>query len=141
MTNPYRRRPIAPSLLAAAVAAAGTASAAHYRDPLGGKWTATVTPDEEAAKDGAKEYADTYTFKAGKFTSDTLKKDGFDPADVNDNSSPVANLGKFDVTLKNKDGDTAKWTGETVGGELTGTLVVTKKDGTTKTYNFKAKKA
>lgn len=112
------------------------------RDPLAGKWTATLTPDDDGTRDGAKEYTDTLTIKGSRITSDTLKKDGFESAEVNDHASIVGNVAKFDATMTNKDGDSAKFTGQTVGGgELEGTLVVTKKDGTKRTYTYKATKA
>ena len=111
-----------------------TATQAFARDALAGKWSATVTPDDTSAK----EYTDTLTFKGGKLESDELKKAGFDGATVNDSPSPMGVAAKFDVTLTNKDGDTAAYAGTSTANEMTGTLTVTKKDGTKTTYSFKA---
>jgi hypothetical protein len=111
-----------------------TANTALARDALAGKWSATVTPDDTSAK----EYTDTLTIKGGKLESDELKKNGFDAAAINDSPSPIGVAAKFDVTLTNKDGDTAVYTGTSTANEMTGTLTVTKKDGTKTTYSFKA---
>jgi hypothetical protein len=105
------------------------------RDALVGKWKATVSPD-----DGQKDSTDNLTFKGGQFTSENEKGDGFDPATYADDPGPQGIGAKFSVTLTNKDGDTAKWTGLSTGTEMEGTLVVTKKDGTSKSYSFKATK-
>jgi len=105
------------------------------RDALVGKWKASVTPD-----DGGKDSEDKLTFKGGQFTSDNEKTDGFDPANYADDPGPQGIGAKFTVTLTNKAGDTAKWTGLSTGTEMDGTLVVTRKDGTTKSYSFKATK-
>jgi hypothetical protein len=104
-------------------------------DALIGKWKATVTPD-----DGGKDSTDNLTFKGGQFTSENEKGDGFDPATYDDDPSPQGISAKFTVTLTNKAGDSAKWTGVSTGAEMDGTLVITKKDGSTKSYSFKASK-
>ena len=44
------------------------------------------------------------------------------------------------VTLKTKAGDAAHWQGSEAGGQLTGTVVVTPKDGTPVSYTFRAEK-
>jgi hypothetical protein len=113
------------------------ASPAFARDALAGKWTATVTPDDAT---NAKEFTDTLTFKGGKLESAELTKQGYDSATVNDSPSPIGVASKFDVTLTNKAGDTAAWTGTTAANEMTGTLTITRKDGTKITYSFKASK-
>ena len=105
------------------------------RDALAGKWKATLTAD-----DTAKESTDNLTFKGGQFTSENGTGDGFDPATYADDPGPQGIGAKFSVTLTNKAGDTAKWTGLSTGSEMDGTLVVTKKDGTSKSYSFKATK-
>jgi hypothetical protein len=105
------------------------------RDALIGTWKATVTPD-----DGGNDSTDNLTFKGGKFTSEKEQADGFDPATYEDDPSPLGVSAKFSVTLTNKAGDTAKWSGFSTGTEMDGTLVITKKDGTTKSYTFKASK-
>jgi len=105
------------------------------RDALVGKWKATVTSD-----DGAKESTDNITFKGGKFSSEAEAKDGFESATYEDKPAPAGMSAKFEVTLTNKAGDTAKWSGFSTGSELTGTVVITKKDGTTASYTFKAAK-
>jgi hypothetical protein len=105
------------------------------RDALIGKWQATVTSD-----DGGKETTDNLTFKGGQFTSENEKAEGFTPATYDDDPSPQGISAKFSVTLTNPVGDTAKWSGFSTGTDIDGTLVVTRKDGSSKTYTFKATK-
>jgi hypothetical protein len=106
------------------------------RDSLVGKWTATVTSD-----DGGKQSTDTISFKGGQFTSDTEKTDGFQPAAYSDDPGPQGIGAQFSVTLTNKAGDTAKWTGFSTGSDIDGTLVITRKNGTAISYTYKATKA
>lgn len=106
------------------------------RDALVGRWKATVTAD-----DGGKETTDNITFKGGKFSSENQAKDGFEAATYEDKPAPQGLSAQFDVTLTNKAGDTAKWSGFSTGTEISGTLVVTKKDGTVINYTIKASKA
>jgi hypothetical protein len=105
------------------------------RDALVGKWKATITPD-----DNGKETTDNLTFKGGQFTSENEKSDGFDPATYQDDPGPRGIGAKFSCTLTNKAGDTAKWTGLSTGQDMEGTLVITKKDGSSTSYSFKASK-
>lgn len=120
-------------VLAASVGASTRVQPLLGRDALIGKWKATITAD-----DSGKETNDNLEFKGGKFTSETEKNGGFDPATYEDDPAPQGmGAAKFDVTLTNKAGDTAKWSGTAAGGEMTGTLVISKKDGSTITYTFK----
>jgi len=123
-------------LFSAALPALGDARPLLGRDAVVGKWKATITSD-----DGAKETTDNITFKGGKFTSENQQKDGFEPANYEDKPAPQGMSAEFEVTLTNKAGDTAKWSGFSTGTEMSGTMVVTKKDGTTTSYSFKAEKA
>jgi hypothetical protein len=122
-------------LLSCSVLAGASVQRLMARDALIGKWKATITPD-----DGGKETTDNLTFKAGKFTSENEKTDGYDPAAYDDDPSPQGISAKFSVTLTNGSGDTAKWSGFSTGTEMDGTLVLTRKDGVVKTYTFKATK-
>jgi hypothetical protein len=104
------------------------------RDALIGKWKATITND-----DTARETTDNLEFKGGKFTSENEKTDGFEPAAYEDDPAPQGmGMSKFSVDLTNKAGDTASWAGTAAGNEISGTLVIKKKDGTKMTYTVKA---
>jgi hypothetical protein len=106
------------------------------RDALVGKWKATVTND-----DTSKDTTDNLEFKGGKFTSENEQADGFEPATYEDDPAPQGmGLSKFSVDLTNKAGDTATWSGTATGNEISGTLVIKKKDGTKTTYTVKATK-
>ncbi len=124
-------------LLAASVSSLAASHRTFNRDALVGKWTASVTPDD-SSRGSAKEFTDTLEIKGGKFTSDTLAKTGYESATYEDRSGPIGVAAQFSVTLTNKNGDTAKWTGTSSGKEMTGELTVTKKNGDAVSYTFKA---
>ena len=108
------------------------------RDALRGTWTATITPDPGSP---GKDHTDTLTFTKGfQFKSDELAKQGFEPAPYNDRSTPIGAAATFDVTLKNKAGDTAAWQATAAAGQMTGTLVLTPKDGAPASYTFAAQR-
>ena len=117
------------------ITAAAAVQPLMARDALVGKWKATLTTDD------GKETTDNISFKGGKFTSENEGKEGFDPATYEDDPAPQGLSAKFNVTLKNKDGDTAAWAGFSTGSQIDGTLVVTKKDGTKLSYTVKAEKS
>jgi hypothetical protein len=105
-------------------------------DALKGTWSATVTPDEGAT---GKDHADTLTFTNGyQFSSEFLAKQGYEPVHYEDRPSPIGVAATFEVIQTNKAGDTAHWQGTATGGEMTGTLVITPKDGAPANYTFKA---
>ena len=127
-------RPTRFALFAGLAAVAAFPASAFARQSLHGKWTATLTAD-----DGGKEQADTLEFTKGdQFTSDRMAKDGFDPAPYAGRGSPIGAAEQFETTLTNKAGDTAKWEGQNLGGQLTGTLTLTRKGVATTTFTFKA---
>jgi hypothetical protein len=105
------------------------------RDALVGKWKATLIAD-----DSGRQTTDNLTFKGRKFTSENQAKEGFETSNYDDKPAPAGLSAQFDVTLTNKAGDTAKWSGLSTGSEMSGTLVVTKKDGTVISYTIKATK-
>lgn len=105
------------------------------RDAFEGKWAVEVTPD-----DGGKPYKDTLLFKNQKFTSEKLKKEGFEDVEY-EVDLRGGQIGTFTVNAKSKNGATAKWSGTAATGNLQGTLVLTKKDGSTTNYNFTGAKA
>ena len=111
----------------------GRPALAMARDALKGTWAATVTTDD------GKDHQDTLTFTNGyQFSSDVLAKQGYDPAHYEDRPSPIGVAATFEVIQTNKAGDTAHWQGTATAGEMTGTLVVTPKDGAPVNYTFKA---
>ena len=107
------------------------AALAAGRDQFEGRWAIEVTPD-----DGGKPYRDTITFKNLKFTSEKLKKEGFQETEY-EVDTRGAQIGTFSATAKTKpDGGEAKWSGTATLGNLKGTLVVTTKKGGTVNYSF-----
>ena len=120
--------------LVALLAVAVLPSAAFARQSLHGKWTAKMTADE-----GGRESTDTIEFTKGdQVTSDQMTKEGFEPAAYLGRASPIGAAEQFEATQKNKAGDTAKWQGQNLGGQVTGTLTITRKDGSTASYTFTA---
>ncbi len=117
-----------------AMAVPGDSAPVASHDALVGKWTATVTPDDNTGKP----FNDTLEIKGGKFNSEALAQQGFERAAYEDRPSPIGAAAQFSVTLTNKAGDTAKWTGTATGKAMTGDLTITKKDGVPVTYTFQA---
>lgn len=116
------------------------ASSRVMKDPFDGKWKAVVTPDEDAKKAGEKAFDDTLIFKGGKFESVECTPYGFKPVAYDQDTRGGANAAKFTATLKNDEGVVQKWEGAVTGGELRGTLVITKKDGVELRYELKAER-
>jgi hypothetical protein len=135
-----RRRPIAIAALCLTLVAAGPAvrhTGGMFKDALHGTWTAKVVADGGAGK----EHTDTLTFTLGdKFSSTEMTKMGFEPTSYNDRPSPIGVAASWTVTLKNKAGDTAVWEGNKAANEMTGTVVVTMKDGAPENYTFRAER-
>lgn len=128
-----RNRPLTVALCLLAVAAG---SIAMGRDALHGKWTATLMPEA-----GGKDRTDTLTFTRGDlFSTEEMTKQGYEPTPYNDRGSPIGVAATWNVTLKNKAGDTAVWQGTVAANEMTGSVVVTPKDGAPVNYTFKAEK-
>ncbi len=123
--------------IAALLSFAAPAGARLFKDALHGTWTAKVVADNGAGK----EHADTLTFTTGDlFSSAEMTKQGYEPTPYNDRPSPIGVAATWTVTLKNKAGDTAVWEGSKAGNEMTGTVVVTPKDGAPVDYTFRAER-
>jgi len=131
---------VSSTLLCLALIAAHPAPTRLGRDALIGKWTATITPDDDAHRAGEREVKDELTFKGGTFASTAFAKRGFDPGPYDEEIHP-GSVGGFSAIQNNKSGDgNIKWNGFVAAGELSGTLVWTKKDGTVLNYTFKGSK-
>lgn len=121
-------------VVAALTLLAAVPSSAFARQSLHGKWKATVMAD-----DGGKEHADTLEFTPGdQFTSEKMAADGYKPAAYTGRQSFVGSAEQFQTTLANKAGDTAVWQGQVLGGQVSGTLTITRKDQAPVGYSFKA---
>jgi len=105
-------------------------------DPFEGKWAITIDPDEDARKTGEKTVNDMLTFTGGKVNTDWARKHGYPPAPYEEDTRRFGPT-KFTAEATNKEGDKAKWTGTVTGGEISGDIVVTKKDGAELRYAFK----
>jgi len=118
-------------------------SIAHARlaQPFEGTtWKVTVTPDDEASRNGAREFADVLVFKGGKFTSAECAKKGFAPVDYNEEMAPGGFTASFTAEPKSEKEGTAKWRGTISVGEMTGEFTWTKHDGTVLNYLFKGER-
>src|SRR5256885_17259697 len=125
-------RPLLPLLpiLCVLCLAAHRAPTPLGRDALIGKWNTTVTPDEDARHAGEKDLKDQLIFKGGTFSSTAFAKRGFDPGPYDEEMHP-GSVGGFTAIQTGKSGEgNIKWSGFVAAGELSGTLVWTKKDGT-----------
>jgi hypothetical protein len=108
------------------------------RDPFAGKWDATISPEG-----GGKDAKDVLTFKGSMFTSQMLEKKGFKSQQYEEDTRGA---GAISATWKCEQKSTkpaegkAEWTGTVTASDMTGELKVTKADGTTVNYTFKATK-
>ena len=137
MQTTWNKRLLAICALLPLLAAAGRPPAIWMHDSLSGKWAITITPDDDTRHAGERDIKDTITFKQPNFTSEAFAKRGFPPAVYGEEMHP-GGAGGFSVIQTNKveaEG-TAKWSGFISATELTGDLVIKKKDGTVLNFSF-----
>src|ERR1700722_14757786 len=110
-------------------------------DSLSGKWAITLTPDDDARAAGERDIKDIITFKQPNFTSDAFAKRGFQPAVYEENMHP-GGAGEFSALQINKTESegTAKWSGLITATEITGDLIIKKKDGTVLNFSYTGSK-
>jgi len=102
-------------------------------DPLAGTWKVTITSD-----DTGKSAPDTLTIPAGeRLASQWGAKQGFAEAIQLDVDTRAPQTRAFTGTGKGAGGATIKWVGTATLGEITGTVTVTKADGSSAQYTFK----
>ena len=109
-------------------------------DPLMGKWTIKLEPDDEARKAGEKPSDDTLTFEGLKFISEAQKKLGFAPAEYREDVRPMGPA-TFTAELSSDKEGKAKWSGTVITNQIQGEMTWTKKDGKQLHYSFKGQKA
>jgi hypothetical protein len=110
------------------------------KDILLGKWSVTITRDDDSPKVGENEFKDTLNFTGGNFESETFKKKGFDATTYDEDTRGVQTIAFTVKPKSDKEGD-LKWTGTAVATEISGELTWTKKDGTEVKYTFKGTRA
>ena len=106
----------------------------------GTKWKVTVTPDDQAANSGAKEFTTIVEFKGGKFTSTECAKAGFKAVEYKEEMSPGGFAASFTAEPKSDKEGTAKWRGDVTAGEMRGEMTRTKPDGTEVNYMIKGER-
>jgi hypothetical protein len=107
---------------------------------LTGSWNISITPDD-ANQAGAKPFDEVITFKGDQISAKTLGDRGFKPVHYEEDSRP-GGAEQFTATQSNeKDGSKAAWTGNVAATAMEGTLVITKKDGTTISYTFRGNRS
>jgi hypothetical protein len=109
------------------------------RDAFVGTWKITVSPDEEAIGNKAKEFKDTVIFKGSQFESGELKKKGF-PATTYEEDTRGGVAATFKCEMKSEKEGKAVWSGMSTGVDITGEMTWTKADGTELKYTFKGTK-
>jgi hypothetical protein len=127
------------ALLAALVAVLSMTTLLLARDAFVGTWKITVTPDEDAIRNKAKEFKDTVIFKGSQFESAELKKHGF-PATTYEEDTRGGIAATFKCEMKSEKEGKAAWSGISTGVDIQGELTWTKADGTELKYNFKGEK-
>ncbi len=123
--------------------AAGSVSspAAPTASPLDGtEWPVKVTPTLAAAQRGEKTFDDAFVFANGKVTLTACAKAGFTSSAYN--ASPTGPAA-WKITTQQESPTAGKtaWVGMVQGDAITGTLAMTKKDGTIERYTFEGKRA
>jgi hypothetical protein len=123
------------------LAAASRPAIPFLHDSLSGKWAITITPDDETRQAGERDIKDTITFKQPNFTSEAFEKRGFQPA-VYDEEMHPGGAGQFSAVQTNKTEaeGTAKWSGLITATEITGDLIIKKKDGTILNFSYTGSK-
>ena len=118
----------------------GAALPVLAKDILLGKWSVTITRDDDSPKVGEKEFKDTLNFTGGNFESENFKKQGFDAVAYDEDTRGVQTIAFTAKPKSDKEGE-LKWTGTAVANEISGDLTRTKKDGTEVKYTFKGSRA
>lgn len=113
---------------------------AQAKDILLGKWSVTITRDDDSPKVGEKEFKDTLNFTGGNFESENFKKQGFDAVTYDEDTRGVQTIAFTAKPKSDKEGE-LKWTGTAVANEISGDLTWTKKDGTEVKYSFKGSRS
>jgi hypothetical protein len=113
---------------------------AEAKDILLGKWSVTLTRDDDSPRAGEKEFKDTLNFTGGNFDSDKFKKEGFDATAYEEDTRGVQTI-VFTVKPKSEKEGEMKWTGQAVANEISGEMTWMKKDGTEIKYTFKGNRA
>jgi len=137
--HPTRRSFITLALLLSAFTIA-TITPRAFAGGIEGKWKVKIEPDEDARKAGEKPLDDTLVFGPVKFHSEALKKRGYGEANYDEN---VVRFGPttFTVVQKSeKEGSELKWTGTATAVDITGDIVMKKKDGSEVRFSFKGEK-
>ena len=127
-------------ILACVFATVAFTQTAKARDAFDGTWKITVQPDEDAARNHAKEFKDTLTFKGSQVKSEELTRQGF-PTTPYDEDTRAGITATFKCEMKNeKTKAKAVWTGQSGAAEISGELTMTKEDGTEVKYTYKGEK-
>ena len=126
-------------LLIASMALLLMTQAVLARDAFVGTWKITVSPDEEAVREKAKEFKDTVIFKGSQFESAELKKKGF-PATTYEEDTRGGVAATFKCEMKSEKEGKALWSGISTGVDITGEMTWTRPDGTELKYTFKGEK-
>ena len=123
-----------------ALAFAALPALAVSRDAFVGTWEVVVSPDEDAASAGEKEYKDTFTFKGMQFKSAKASAKGFESIQYEEDTR-AGIAATFKATGKSKKDETkATWTGTSTANTLSGELTWTRPDGTVLHYTFKGER-
>ena len=130
------RRAAYAGTFAAVLLLAFTALPARAADPFEGKWKVTLTSEGANGKD----LTDTLVFTRGdKFSAVEMKKRGF-PEVTYESDTRRFGPATFKAEQTSPKEGKAKWEGTVAAVEISGTMVLTKKDGSTINYTFKGSK-
>ena len=122
--------------IAAVLVFAGSAGHAERMD--GTRWKVTVTPDEDSANKGAKEFDDELIFAEGQFTSTVLQAHGFRPGTYRFETEDEEV--EWSADKQSDTGGKVGWGGRVNGKTTSGNFHWLKKDGSSLFFKFTGKK-
>ncbi|HEY8667835.1 MAG TPA: hypothetical protein VIL86_14300 [Tepidisphaeraceae bacterium] len=108
---------------------------AKVKDIFEGRWKVTMTPDDDARRDGEKPGEGTLIFRRGKFVARECLSSAFEAVEYEVRKRP-GHLTFSAAPFSEKTGR-ANWTGFSGGKEIEGNVRWEKKDGTVANFSFK----
>ena len=123
------------AMLISLVGVLAAVSLAARPDPFRGTWKMEAVPEG-----AGKAFKDTLTFKGQTFVATDLMKKGWKVEAYEDDTRGLTTA-QFTATLKSPTEGEMKWTGSITAGEMRGTIIWKKKDGTEETYSYTASRA
>jgi hypothetical protein len=85
-------------------------------------------------------HKDTLIFDRGRFSSMSKTGEGFKPSGYDAQAEKAGSVATWQAESSGQDGSLLEWNGQVDGDRMRGTLVWTRKDGTSKAYSFSGRR-